>query len=230
MFEPWIQTHSLDIQNFIQRLQLLDYNACIVEDLPLKHIEELELNKTIPEKFKIFNRRTIESSKRNPGDIDHIRKEHDFISYHCATPELTKWACQDQRIDAILFSLADIHQLADDSTIILAKEHDKALEIEYYSILTNRYPISFLRNIKKVVFRATKKNLPIIFSSRAQHVENLRSIYSLEGFLDFIDVPSKYNTAISQQWLISRLERNRIRKSSNFIAPGIWFSDKEDTN
>ena len=226
--QPWIQVSEELIEEFIQRLRLLQYNCCIIENMSFTTVKRIQSTMPINNPFKIFNRKTLESSKRNPSDIDYLRRENDFISYHATTPELTKWACQDQRIDALQFPLNDIHQLADDSTIILAKENDKSIEIEYNAILSNKYPISFLRNIKKVVYRAVKKELPKLFSSKAQIVEQLRSRSSLEGFLEFIGMPDSYYKEISQSWLVTRLERNRLRKKEEFIAPGIWLKEQQE--
>lgn len=226
--EPWIQASEEHLEEFIRRLKILQFNSCIIENMPLTSVKRLQTTLRINNQFKLFNRKTLESSKRNPSDIDFLRRENDFISYHATTPDLTKWACQDQRIDSLQFPLNDIHQLADDSTIILAKENDKSIEIEYNTILSNKYPILFLRNIKKVVYRAVRKELPILFSSKAQTEGQLRSKFSLEGFLEFVGIPDSYYREVSQPWLATRLERNRLRKQEEFIAPGIWLKEQQE--
>ena len=225
--EPWIQTEEKNCQNIVNWLAIMNFKGGIFENLPLEVLNKSTDQFDKETNFLIFNRKTIESSKRNHSEMDKFRNDFDFIVYLCSNAELTKLACQYQRIDCLTFRLSGIHQLVDDSTINLALEQDKAIEIDYSEILTKKNPIPLLRNIKKVIYKATKKNLPIIFSSRAENKYDLRSSHSLLGFLGFIDVKKVYYMNISQSWLLNRLQRNRLRKKGEFLSPGIWLKNKE---
>ena len=79
-----------------------------------------------------------------------------------------------------------------------------------------------------MVYRAVRKELPILFSSKAQTEGQLRSKFSLEGFLEFVGIPDSYYREVSQPWLATRLERNRLRKQEEFIAPGIWLKEQQE--
>lgn len=225
--EPWIQTEEKNFENIVNWLCFMNFKGALFENLTFENSSQLNDQFGKQTNFLIFNRKTVESSKRNPSEMDKFRSDFDFIAFFCSNAELTKWACQDQRIDCLSFRLSEIHQLVDDSTINLAKEADKAIEIDFSEILSKKNPIPLLRNVKKVIYRATNKNLPIIFSSRARSKYDLRSIHSLLGFLDLINVKKEYYSDISQTWLINRLQRNRMRKNGDFLSPGIWLKNKE---
>ena len=87
-----------------------------------------------------------------------------------------------------------------------------------------------LRNLKKALYRAIKKDLPIIFSCKASSEYNIRSSYSLLGFMEFLDVPNGYYENNSQNWLKNRLKRNKERKNDKFIVPGVWMKRNEEVD
>lgn len=198
-------------------LDLLQYSHCIVETDKDKNF--------INEHF--FKRKTLLSEKKNPMTIQNERLKNDFLVFHCLTPELTKWACQDQRIDVLTFELSQINKLADNSTINLLASNSKGIDINISS-LHSRGSIGKLRNIKKVVYRAVKKKIPILLSSHVNTPDLLRSKKIMLAFSTFLGMPENYFESTCQSWLFSRLMRNRERQQGNdFISPGIWRSKTE---
>ena len=226
--ESWIEPHEEDLAKLFILLHSLDYYGAIIEDVPNTKLHEILDSLDIKNSFTAFNRKTIIKPNKNPSEMALFRNNYDFIVFHCRNAEITKWACQDQRIDCLSFPLEEIHILADDSTIKLAKEQDKAIEIDYSEIVHKKNPIGLLRNLKKVFFKAVKKNLPVILSSRAHNKYELRSICSILGVLNFLDVEEKYYKEISQKWLINRLGRNTKRKNESFVVPGVHIKDQEE--
>lgn len=228
--EPWIFSSEDHLEKIVTLLQSLDYTGCIIENLKSDTINRVTANMKTETFFTIYSRKTIESGKRNPTEMDQFRQYFDFLTFFCTTPELTKWACQDQRIDSLLFSLKDIHKLIDDSTVNMALENSKSIEIEFTTVVQEKYPIPYLRNIKKSIFKITRKNLPVLLSSKANSFYDIKSPSSIIGFLNFLDVSDDYYETISQPWLKSRLSRNRSRKSDEFVSPGIRLSPEEKEN
>ena len=89
--------------------------------------------------------------------------------------------------------------------------------------LTQKKSIRSLRNIKKAVYRAVSKEVPLLLSSYANSPDSLRPKKSIIGFSQFIGMKNSYYLNISQKWLFSRLIRNRKRNMNpEFIAPNIW--------
>jgi len=225
--EPCIIGSEQQLEKLLKWLTSLNYRGCIIDQIDTDSLDHLRKSLPSEKEFLLFTRKTIDSPKRNPSEINKFRNDNDFIVFYSTNPDLTKWACQDQRIDCLKFPLSEIHQLADDSTIAMAKDNDKAIEIDFSELLKIKNPIALLRNIKKVFHRAVNKKLPIILSSHAQNEYALRSSHSILGFLAFLNVPEQYYTEISQEWLLNKLTRNKERKKTNFIAPGIWLQEME---
>lgn len=228
--EPCITGSEQQLEKLLKWLTSMNYRGCIIDQVDTDLVAHLHQSIPSGKEFLLFTRKTIDSPKRNPSDINKFRNDNDFIVFYSTNPELTKWACQDQRIDCLKFPLTEIHQLVDDSTIAMAKDNDKAIEIDFSELLKLKNPIGLLRNIKKVFHRAVNKKLPILLSSHAHNVYALKSSYSIIGFLAFLDVPEQYYLEISQEWLLRKLMRNKKRRKNNFIAPGIWLQEKEETN
>lgn len=228
--EPCITGSEEQLEKLLRWLTSLNYGGCVIEEIDDYSLERIRGSLFSEKESFLFTRKTITSSKRNPSDINKFRNKHDFIVFYCTNADLTKWACQDQRIDCLKFPLSEIHQLADDSTISMAKDNDKAIEVDFHEFIKMKNPIAPLRNIKKVFHRAIKKKLPIILSSHAQNEYALKSRQSILGFLSFLDVPDRYYQEVSQAWLLNRLNRNKERKKTNFISPGIWLKETEENS
>lgn len=226
--EPWITNPPENLGKLLSWVEKLGFSGCIIEGINSHEFKNFKQSLQLNSSFSTFTRTTIDSNKKNPPALDQLRTRHEFMTYYCTNAELTKWACQDQRIDNLLFPLKEIHRLVDDSTINMAKENDKSIEIDFSLLIADKYPIAQLRNIIKVVHRVTKKEIPLIFSSRANSINMVRSPYSLLGFLNFIGLPENYYKEISQKWLVQRLTRNVSRNSNSFVSPGIWVTSENE--
>ena len=216
--ESCIQSKIQNPDIFLSWFSLLEISQALIENkdnIPLFGTNEF-----------FSSRKTLTSSHKNPQIIQQDRLNNEILFYLCETPDLTKWACQDQRVDGLVFNAADINRLADESTINLLQENNKCIEINLREIFTNNIPIGYLRNIKKVVFRAIKKNVAVLISSYSSYPEELRSRKSIIGFSHFIGMPESYYTDVCQKWLHERIIRNRKRLNDNFISPDIWEISK----
>lgn len=220
--ETCIKSSNNTILSFKNWLKILNFSHAVVESTD--STDETRIKDSF-----FFKRKTITSSTKNPKFMDKIRFNNDLLIFYCDNPNVTKWASQDQRVDGLQFPLSDINKLADDSTIYLLKQNDKFIDLNLREIVSNRFPIHFLRNIKKVVHRASKKQIPILLSSYANSPVNLRSSLSTIGFTHFIGLENDYYINVSQFWLFKRLERNRKRLNDNFISPGVWKLDNEES-
>lgn len=218
--EPFIHFFPPKLDNLISWLKILDFSYGIIEST-----DDL----SIGEDFNphLFLRKTLMEQKKNPNNLTTQRFQNDLIIFHCQSPEMVKWACQDQRIDGLQFPIHKFHQLVDESTVNLLESNDKLIEICLPDILKKRNPIAPLRNIIKVIHKAQRKQVPIIISSQAKSLFELNHILCLLGFSEFIGMTSKYFTE-GQWWLLTRVLRNRKRREGQFIAPGVWKVDNDE--
>ncbi|HKZ40432.1 MAG TPA: RNase P subunit p30 family protein [Candidatus Hodarchaeales archaeon] len=158
----------------------------------------------------------------NKNDLEAWRKVCLLLVQQCTTPEVTKWASQDQRIDALTFPPNVIHQLFDLSTARMMSDNNKILEIPLKPYLPPRAAtIAIFRSLAKAVRRARIKELPVVFPSFASTKHEVVGPYEIEGFCRFIGFPEGYYFDVSQTAIASHLERNQKRFYDNYIAPGI---------
>lgn len=230
--ESWIEVNGSDIaelEYFEKWFKFLGYKHIIWEFYDTTNDpKQNKRNNSFLEKNSLvfYNRKTLTTTakKQSKNYLDKLRKEFIIITQFCTAPELTKWACQDQRIDFLLFKLADIHMLADKSTIRLLQEHNKFLEIDCSEFFNTKFkPIGLLRKTQKVIFECVKKQVPVLLSSRARTPLSLRTPRAVLGMANFLGIPQNYYLQVSQAALYERLARNKRRLQSNlFVGPEIW--------
>ena len=213
--EPCLKPNpDIDIEIYENWLRILNFSHYL--------IEVDQHTKTLLPNSQCFLRQTITTNKKNLSDLNSRRYAVDLLIFYCTNPDATKWACQDQRIDSLIFNPSNIHLLADDSTINLLKINNKAIDINTFE-LVSKLAIGPIRNVRKAIYKAVKKDVPILLSSNANNPQELRSQQSVIAFSHFLDIPVDYYSEISQKWLYSRLLRNQKRRTnSDFVAPNIW--------
>jgi RNase P/RNase MRP subunit p30 len=225
--ESWIECPLNELERFVKWLQFMGYNHVICE-FPENKInsQSIQIN-SLPvfSNLQIYNRKTLDKTTKSQSkqQLNHLRQKFIIISQLCNDPTITKWACLDQRIDFLVFNLSDIHLLADDSTVRLIHENEKFLEINCHEIFQRKgNPISLLRNIKKVIHRCIKKQVPILLSSKAKNPFSLRAPRSVLGMAEFLGITPSYYQEISKLSLYQRIDRNINRLNTDyFIGPGI---------
>lgn len=152
------------------------------------------------------------------------RREIPIITVTCLTPELTAWAAQDNRVDILKFPVFHLGKLMSRSIAKLMVKFNKHLEIqlaELYS-LHERQQIPALRQIHSALEIATRKNVPILFSSGSKKPDQMRSPRELASLAQMFMMNSKLSldslSTIPQQLI----QRNLLKISPDYIAPGVF--------
>ena len=236
LIETCLELAESDLDHIIFLLKSLKFTSAIIElknDLFFQKVSELISNGNISslnENFKLYLRKTLQDQgekHHNKKNIDFWRNKCHFLIQKCDSPEMTKWASQEQRIDALTFDLLLIHQLLDLSTARMMYENEKFLEIPVSKIIQpKRNLIKISRNLLKSLKRVNIKEVPIIFSSFASSHYDLIGMHELKGILSFLDIDHEYYFDLSQIKLNTRLNRNQKRLGSDFLAPGIISIEK----
>lgn len=181
------------------------------------------------DRFKPRVTLTTTSKNQSKAKLDSLRLTNVIVVQHCSSPDVTKWACQDQRVDGLLFDNSSIHQLVDTSTARMMVENEKYLEVNCADFLRSRPTIGALRNVRKALFRTSKKGVPTCLASQANRPYHLRAWRSMQGLATFLGMTEEdYKTG--QTWLRDRIQRNISRLDPSFVAPGIWLVDEEVDN
>ncbi|MFX0122640.1 MAG: RNase P subunit p30 family protein [Candidatus Hodarchaeota archaeon] len=152
------------------------------------------------------------------------RREIPIIAVTCLTPELAAWAAQDNRVDIIKFPVFYMGKLMSRSIAKLMVKFNKYLEIqlaELYS-LPERHQIPALRQIRSALKIATRKNVPILFSSGSKKPDQMRSPQELVSLAQML----VKNFGLSLDSLSSipqqLIQKNLIKISPDYIAPGVF--------
>jgi RNase P/RNase MRP subunit p30 len=231
MIEPSLEINLDDLEKCIIFLNNLKYTAAILDVQNIDVFQDLnnfQLKKEespIKTNFSLFTRSTLQdlgTKEKNKRNIDFWREKIDFLVQKCNSPEVTKWASQDQRIDALQFDLLTIHSLLDLSTARLMSENDKFLEINIKQFLGNQNNIiKVSRNLLKALKKVQIKEVPIIFSTYSSSIYDLIGIFELKGILSFLNIKHEFYFDFSQINLLSKLQKNNERLRDQFIVPGI---------
>ncbi|MFW9930627.1 MAG: hypothetical protein ACFFD1_14660 [Candidatus Thorarchaeota archaeon] len=180
-------------------------------------------------KFTLHLRKTLNDKGEktlNKKVLDYWRFNCHFLVHECSSAEITKWAAQDQRLDALRFPPLYIHQLFDLSTARIMAENKKCLEITMKNfILSPTNQIKIFRNLLHVIKRAMNKEVPILFNSQIETIYDVVSPKSLIGLSAFLDLNPDFIFNFSQIHLKKILEKNISRLQSNYVAPGIKSLD-----
>ena len=196
----------------------------IAENTDKQLIDSNTIQQTLPD-IQIYFRKTLGDTgekSANKSILDYWRNKVVILSQRCKTPETSKWAAQDHRLDALQFPPDAIHQLLDLSTARIMSENNKILEINLGDFLYGpTLPIGYFRNLIKTVKRCLIKDVPIIFLSQASNQFEIIGPYEVQGFSSFIGLANHYFNEVSQKVLKERIQNNLYSFSTDFIAPGI---------
>ena len=209
-------------------LRISHYSTALIELITENIDQQLSNLDHIQQSFsdiRIYFRKTLEDTgekSSNKTVLDYWRNKVIILSQQCKTPETTKWAAQDQRLDALQFPPNFIHQLLDLSTARIMSENKKFLEINLKDFLYGQtLPIGYFRNTIKAVKRCLIKNVPIIFLSQASNQFEIIGQYEIQGFSSFLGLSGNYVDQISQKTLKECVKTNLYRLTPDNVAPGI---------
>ncbi|MHA2243387.1 MAG: RNase P subunit p30 family protein [Candidatus Hodarchaeales archaeon] len=195
---------------------------------PIKKERQLMTQSSFTSLIRIYERLDIGFNNESKAQIVSIlrqrRRKIPIIAVTCLTPELTAWAAQDNRVDILKFPVFKMGKLMSRSIAKLMIKFQKHLEIplsELYS-LPERQQIPALRQIRSALRIATRKNVPIIFNSGSNTVDQMRTpleLASLGQVLLSTSTPSLDSLSIIPQRL---LQQNLLKISPNYITPGVY--------
>ncbi|MFW9779145.1 MAG: RNase P subunit p30 family protein [Candidatus Heimdallarchaeota archaeon] len=152
------------------------------------------------------------------------RRQFPIIAITCATPDVTAWAAQDNRIDILKFHPFEIGKLLTRSVAKLMNDHNKCLEVSLTDIYTLPYRshIAAIRNIRNAFAMILQKHVSYIFSSGATSIEHIRTPRELASLgqilLKNAHLPLDALSVTPQ----SLLTQNLRKINPEYVIPGIF--------
>ncbi len=195
---------------------------------PTKEEKKLMTQSSFTSLIRMYERLDIglnnESKVQMTSLLRQQRREIPIIAVTCLTPDLTAWAAQDNRVDILKFPVFQIGKLMSRSIAKLMIKFNKHLEIqlaELYS-LPDRQQIPALRQIRSALEIATRKNVPILFSSGSKKPDQMRSPRELASLAQMLLMNSRKSLDSLSTIPQELIQRNLLKISPDYIAPGVF--------
>ncbi|MFX0209368.1 MAG: RNase P subunit p30 family protein [Candidatus Hodarchaeota archaeon] len=195
---------------------------------PIKEEKKLITQPTFTSLIRMRERLDIglnhESKTHMVSILRQQRRHIPIIAVTCLTPELTAWAAQDNRVDILTFPVFQIGKLMSRSIAKLMVKFQKHLEIQLSDLysLPERQQIPALRQIRSALEIASRKNVPILFSSGCKKPDQMRSPQELASLGQMLLMGSTMSldslSTIPQQLL----QKNLLKINPSYITPGVY--------
>ncbi|MFW9855803.1 MAG: RNase P subunit p30 family protein [Candidatus Thorarchaeota archaeon] len=152
------------------------------------------------------------------------RRHFPIIAITCATPDITAWAAQDNRIDILKFRPFEIGKLLTRSVAKLMNNHNKCLEISLADLYTLPYRshIAAIRNIRNAFTEIIRKHVSYIFSSGAANIEHLRTPRELASLGQILLNSTQLPLNALSVTPHSLLTQNLRKITPDYVIPGVF--------
>ncbi|MFX1285217.1 MAG: RNase P subunit p30 family protein [Promethearchaeota archaeon] len=219
--------HKSHLQAILHTANQLGFAEIWISN-PTKEERNLITQPSFSSLIRIYERLDIglkhESKVQMVSILRHQRRQIPIIAVTCLTPELTAWAAQDNRVDIVTFPVFQIGKLMSRSIAKLMVKFQKHLEIQLTDLysLPERQQIPALRQIRSALEIATRKNIPILFTSGSKRIEQMRSPRELASLGQMLllssTMPLDSLSTIPQQLI----QKNLVKISPRYIRPGVY--------
>lgn len=187
---------------------------------------------TIPHKIRadidVASRLNIEkASQRNLHDkLSQYRRKFEIIAVKCSTKEVARLAAKDHRVDILMFPGDPFNRRnvwLDYRERSLASNSTCSYEISSIDLLKNGVLRStrLLNIIKKEVINAKKGKIPVVLSSGASSLLEMREPKALTALMSLIDVSEEDAQSMITLNPQKIIETNREKLGPDFIEPGV---------
>jgi len=164
-------------------------------------------------------------------NLRHLRRKFEIISVLCTSKVVARQAAKDRRVDLLSFSVAEHPRVFfDHAEAELASNALACLEIDLQPLLSLKglSRIRLLALLRKEAATAVRMKVPIVLSSGATDSWFLRKPqdFAALGMLFGLDLPLALD-ALSKTPL-NIVERNRLKLSPDYVAPGVRVVRRRD--
>jgi len=158
------------------------------------------------------------------SSLRRLRRRFEIVSVACTSKNVARQAAKDRRVDLLSPCLAfPCKRFFDYAEAELASKKLVAFEIDMALILSSSgFPrIRLLSSLRKEVATARKFDIPITISSGASEENLLRSPHDYVALASLFDLPASYALQALSEYPLSIIERNKMKLSPNYVAPGV---------
>lgn len=212
----------------IKKAASLGYDLIAVPLHPDAHAEESQRMKEISRSagLDFVSRADLRAKTRDQlmAQLRKLRRKYELICVYCESKEIARQAAKDRRVDLINFpSVKYAGRFLDKSEAELMKNGLAAWEIDVKPLFLLEGPARtrFLSSLLREVSVAGDFKIPVVLSSGATSELMLRKPMEMAALAGLFGLD--YSSALEgvSTTPMSIVERNRMKLSAGFVAPGI---------
>jgi RNase P/RNase MRP subunit p30 len=223
---PW---HDLEkAKRMIAKSSELGYSQVGVPLQPNIKQEAVDRLRQVCEEFGIDFVTRIElvpkSSSELLGSLRRFRRQFEVVSVSCGSKPLARQAAKDRRVDLLCFPGFEWKKrFFDKGEAELASRSGAAFEIDLASVLASEgfLRVSLISSLRREVATAKSHRVPLVLSSGATDLLLLRKPEDYASLALLFDLDSSSALGAVSKNPVDIVERNRIKLSQDYVAPGV---------
>lgn len=165
------------------------------------------------------------------ANLRRLRRKFEVVSVLCTSKPIARQAAKDRRVDMLSFPVAKPrNRFFDSAEAELASESSSSLEIDMASLLSLEgfLRIRLISSLRKEVAIAKSFRVPVVISSGATNDYLLRGPHDYSALAMLFDMDSSLAFKALSEVPWSIVERNRLKLSPDFVAPGLRVVRRRD--
>jgi len=204
-----------DLANMLLTAKHLGFTYVAVTSV--NEVPEVDVKGHSVKGLKIVKRVIIDVEDKSEA-LSMIRKfryKVQLISVKCNSLGLARFAARDRRVDILMLPKSFQLKFADKSEVRLALQGNTAVEISLKELIHSKNLSKILALYQRICLFARKVGVPIIISSGATNVYEMRSPHDMLSIALLLDIPLHYAQHCVSTFPVEIIERN-IKKLEEF--------------
>jgi len=165
------------------------------------------------------------------ASLRRLRRKFEVVSVLCTSKPIARQAAKDRRVDVLSFSFTKTrNRFFDRAEAELASESSSSLEIDMAPLLSLEgfLRIRLISSLRREVAIAKSFRVPVVISSGTTNHYLLRSPHDYSALAMLFDMDSSLALSALSDTPLRIVERNRLKLSPDFVAPGLRVVRRRD--
>jgi RNase P/RNase MRP subunit p30 len=222
-------------RKMIAKSSQMGYNAVGIPLLPKTEPPEIEHWRKICKEAGLDFISRVDLAPRNANDLltslRILRRRFEVVSVVCTSKPVARQAAKDRRVDLLSFPVDRTRGVFfDRAQAELASKSSASLEIDLGAVLSLEgfWRIRLLSSLRRDVAVAKSFHVPIVISSGATDEYLLRRPRDYSALTRLFDLDSSLASKALSENPLSIVQRNRLKLSPDFVAPGLRVVRRKD--
>jgi len=162
------------------------------------------------------------------SDLRRFREMFEIIAVLCRSKSVARQAAKDHRVDILQFPLRPGRNPFDAAEAELASGSNAALEFDAAQLVEAQLRTlpRNLTQIRQAVGTAKRFNVPIVVSSGATSVYDLRSPRDLAALMQLLGLSEEQALSTLSETPMTIIQRNRGKLNKSYVEAGVKLVEK----